>query len=46
MFIADAAISNAVLMIDDVLSDEKELEVMVETCVYKHIVSRFFTIDF
>jgi len=39
IFIADAAISNAVLMIDDVLSDEKELGAMVETTVYKHIVS-------
>ena len=39
IFIADAAIRNAVLMIEDVLSDENELGVMVETCVYKHIVS-------
>lgn len=39
IFIADAAIRNAVLMIDDVLSDERELGVMVETAVYKHIVS-------
>lgn len=39
IFIADAAIRNAVLMIEDVLSDEKELGVMVETAVYKHIVS-------
>ncbi len=39
IFIADAAIRNAVLMIDDVLSDEKELGTMVETTVYKHIVS-------
>lgn len=39
IFIADAAIRNAVLMIDDVLSDEKELGVMVETTVYKHMVS-------
>lgn len=39
IFIADAAIRNAVLMIDDVLSNEKELGVMVETAVYKHIVS-------
>lgn len=39
IFIADAAIWNAVLMIDDVLSDEKELGAMVETTVYKHIVS-------
>ena len=39
IFIADAAIRNAVLMIDDVLSDEKELGAMVETAVYKHMVS-------
>lgn len=39
IFIADAAIRNAVLMIDDVLSDERELGVMVETAVYKHMVS-------
>lgn len=39
IFIADAAIRNAVLMIDDVLSDESELGAMVEMTVYKHIVS-------
>lgn len=39
IFIADAAIRNAVLMIDDVLSDEKELGATVETAVYRHIVS-------
>lgn len=39
IFIADAAIRNAVLMIDDILSDERELGVMVETAVYKHMVS-------
>lgn len=39
IFIADAAIRNAVLMIDDVLIDESELGAMVETTVYKHIVS-------
>lgn len=39
IFIADAAIRSAVLMIDDVLSDERELGAMVETMVYKHIVS-------
>ena len=39
IYIADAAIRNAVLMIDDVLFDEKELGAMVETTVYKHIVS-------
>ncbi len=39
IFIADAAIRNAVLMIEDVLSDERELGIMVETAVYKHLVS-------
>ena len=39
IFVADAAIRNAVLMTDDVLSDEKELGAMVETCVFKHMVS-------
>lgn len=37
-FIADVAIRNAVLMIDDILSDEYELGAMVENTVYKHIV--------
>lgn len=41
IFIADAAIRNAVLMIDDVLSDETELGIMVETAVYKHMVSYY-----
>ena len=40
-FIADAAILNAVLMIDDVLFDEPELGAMVEMTVYKHISSFF-----
>ena len=39
IFVADAAIRNAVLMIDDVLSDESELGAMVESTVYKHMVS-------
>lgn len=39
IFISDTAIRNAVLMIDDVLSDETELGAMVETMVYKHIIS-------
>ena len=39
IYIADAAIRNAVLMIDDVLSDEEEMGIMVETAVYKHIMS-------
>lgn len=39
IYVADAAIRNAVLMIDDVLSEEKELGAMVETTIYKHVVS-------
>lgn len=39
IYIADAAIRNAVLMLEDVLSDDTEMGVMVETAVYKHIVS-------
>lgn len=39
IFIADVVIRNAVLMVEDVLSDEKQLGEMVETAVYKHIVS-------
>ncbi len=39
IFIADAAIRNAMLMIEDVLSDERELGAVVEMTVYKHMVS-------
>lgn len=41
IYIADAAIRNAVLMVDDILSDEKELGVIVETAVFKHIASYY-----
>ncbi|MDR1134607.1 MAG: ATP-binding protein [Clostridiales Family XIII bacterium] len=41
IYIADAAIRNAVLMIEDVLSDEAEMGIMAETLVYKHIVAFF-----
>ncbi len=37
IFIADAAIRNAVLMVDDILSDEQELGAIVENAVYKQI---------
>ena len=43
IYIADAAIRNAVLMMDDVISDDREMGVMVETAVYKHIASYFQT---
>jgi len=39
IYIADAAIRNAVLMMDDVLADDREMGIMVETAVYKHILS-------
>lgn len=39
IYIADAAIRNAVLMIDDVLTDESELGTMVETAVYRHMAA-------
>jgi predicted AAA+ superfamily ATPase len=39
IYIADAAIRNAVLMMEDVLSDDTEMGIMVETLVYKHVVS-------
>ena len=45
IYIADAAIRNAVLMMDDVLSDDHEMGVMVETVVYKHIVTFFQTVS-
>lgn len=41
IYIADAAIRNAVLMIDDILTDEPALGTMVETAVYKHVISHF-----
>lgn len=39
IYIADAAIRNAVLMKGDVLADEKEMGIIAETTVFKHIIS-------
>lgn len=39
IFIADTAIRNAALTLDETSLDEKELGVAVETTVYKHLVS-------
>ena len=39
IYIADAAIRNAVLMLDDVLTLDVEMGITIETAVYKHIVS-------
>lgn len=41
IIISDAAIRNAVLMTDDILSDEKDLGITVETAVFKHMFSFF-----
>ena len=42
IYIADAAIRNAVLMLDNVLVDPEEMGVMVETSVYKHLVAFYY----
>ena len=41
IYVADAAIRNAVLMVDDVLSNDEEMGVTVETAVYKHVASYY-----
>lgn len=42
IYIADAAIRNAVLMLDNVLTDPEEMGVMVETSVYKHLAAFYY----
>lgn len=42
IYIADAAIRNAVLMDDDMLSDPVEIGKLVETAVYKHVASFYY----
>ncbi len=42
IYIADAAIRNAVLMDDSVLTNPKEMGKMVETAVYKHVAAFYF----
>ncbi|MGB9840952.1 ATP-binding protein [Thermovenabulum sp.] len=41
IYIADAAIRSAVLMLDNVLIEPEEMGIMVETTVYKHLVSYY-----
>ena len=43
IYITDAAIRNAMLMIDDTLSDEREMAIMAETAIYRHIRSLYQT---
>jgi len=42
IYIADAAIRNAVLMDDSVLTDPVEMGKMVETAVYKHVAAFYY----
>ncbi len=42
IYIADAAIRNAVLMDDDLLTNPAELGKIVETTVYKHVASFYY----
>jgi len=42
IYIADAAIRNAVLMLDNVLADPDEMGIMVETAVYKHLAAFYY----
>jgi uncharacterized protein len=42
IYIADAAIRNAVLMLDNVLLDPIEMGTMVETSIYKHLVAFYY----
>jgi predicted AAA+ superfamily ATPase len=42
IYIADAAIRNAVLMDDDVLTNPEEMGKIVETAVYKHVAAFYY----
>jgi len=42
IYIADAAIRNAVLMLENVILDPVEMGTMVETAVYKHLVAFYY----
>ena len=42
IYIADAAIRNAVLMDDNLLTDQNEMSIAVETAVYKHIAAFYY----
>lgn len=42
IYIADAAIRNAVLMDDDILTNSEELGKIVETAIYKHVAAFYY----
>jgi len=43
IYVADAAIRNAVLMIEDPLTEPADTGLMVETAVFKHLASFYYT---
>jgi len=43
IYVADAAIRNAVLMLENIITDPEEMGIMVETAVYKHIAAFYYT---
>ena len=45
VYIADAAIRNAVLMLDQVLTDPEEMGIMVETSVFKHLTTFYHQVN-
>lgn len=42
IYIADAAIRNAILMKSDILADPEEMGIMAETAVFKHLASFYY----
>ncbi len=42
IYIADAAIRNAVLMDDNIMTDPEQLGITVETAVYKHVAAFYY----
>ena len=42
IYIADAAIRNAVLMLDNLLTNPEEMGIVVETSVYKHLAAFYY----
>ena len=42
IYIADAAVRNAVLMDDSILSNPEEMGKIVETAVYKHVAAFYY----
>jgi len=45
IYIADAAIRNAVIMQEDLLTNPAEMGLMVETAVYKHVRSFYYSLS-